>query len=262
MLGKRKRVTLGSGGNFAGNVLASIVAAIIVSAFTIMLGTLAACLKGISDLRRGILWGAALGLLLPLVIFGCLWLYWRLKAKGKGWESGIYEYGPRIVLGERGFHTKQVGWTFKQMHEGYFEADVLGVTFVNCGKSDAKSLQVRFKCEGAGASLRRWLVARLDDSPKQGPDAEVIFGLTIDQSQEVNLLIKEPQSDDCFIFNNESWSYPRAQNPAWKLAPGKYKILVEVMGLHVLERFECIFQNQGRGTLLKVRTFRSVAVDF
>jgi len=142
-------------------------------------------------------------------------------------------------------------------------ADILSLIIINAPQSHtesavAKALKAEFTCEGNGVRLP-WIDARLDYSPQPsgllpGQRPGLVFDLGIDQWKKINLIIKEAEEESCHLFNNDSYRYPRAQNPAWKMNPGEYKIFVKIAGVGVREQFECTFINPGKGAPLAVKS--------
>jgi hypothetical protein len=196
----------------------------------------------------------------------CIWISTFLVAAGitvlaiDRWLK--HKAGPRIVLcGQDAFHVKRVGWPFGV-------TDVLSIRLINAPQSHAdnaiaKDLGAEFTVEGVDIRLP-WIQARNDYSPQPpelspGERPELIADLGIDKWREYNLIIKEPQYEYCYLFNNDSFRHPRGQNPAWGIGPGKYKVEVRVSGVEVRERFECIFLNPGQGGSLEVKSFEQVA---
>jgi hypothetical protein len=61
---------------------------------------------------------------------------------------------------------------------------------------------------------------------------KILAGRTLDvhahQPQELCVGLKFEGEDDCFIFNNESYHFPRWKNPAWRLPRGTYRLRVTV----------------------------------
>jgi len=169
------------------------------------------------------------------------------------WQSAP---GPRIVLGESGFYVDPDRNFDVRSPKHSFVFGVLNAHLKNVSDLTARQLRVKFTCHGEGVSVR-WMRARLDNSkqPSQcapGEEPEFIFDLAPGEEQHINFVIKEPQGDDCYLFNSDSYNYERAQNPAWKIGPGSYTILAELTGLEVVRRYECEFTNKGRGHSLKV----------
>jgi hypothetical protein len=171
---------------------------------------------------------------------------------------------PRITLHGPAFHVEQIPFTVFTYHDRTsFTADILSVIVVNAPQSHADSavargLKVEFTCEGSGVRLP-WVDARLDYSAQPselspGQRPELVFDLGIDQWKKISLIIKEAEAENCHLFNNDSYYHSRAQNPAWKMNPGEYKIFVRVAGVGVREQFECIFINPGKGASLEVKS--------
>lgn len=220
----------------------------------VLAATLASVLKGIPDMARGMLWGGAVAALLIAPLSMLLFVRWRRTRKE--WLTGIYTDGPKIVFGEKGFHTKQVGFgNYPKLDKVYLETEVISLRFKNASDTmAAKDLRIRFKCVGRGAQIR-WINARLDSFTQ--PSEQVTFNLEPGAEEVASFIIKEPQSSDCYLFNNDSPGYPRAQNPMWKLDKGTYKLLVEFIGRSVVRRFECTFINRGKGAnSLKIKSYR------
>lgn len=48
------------------------------------------------------------------------------------------------------------------------------------------------------------------------------------EDQQISLAIKFEGSPECHIFSNESYLFPRWQNPAWSLGVGTYRVRVTV----------------------------------
>jgi nucleotide-binding universal stress UspA family protein len=171
---------------------------------------------------------------------------------------------PRIILHGPAFHVEQIPFRIKIPHGeiSTFMADVLSVIIINAPQRHtesavAKGLKAEFTCGGNGARLP-WIDARLDYSaqPSQllpGQRPELVFDLGIDQWKKISLIIKEKEAENCHLFNNDSYYHPRAQNPAWRMNPGEYKIFVKLAGVGVREQFECIFINPGKGASLTVK---------
>ena len=44
------------------------------------------------------------------------------------------------------------------------------------------------------------------------------------EDQQISVAVKFEGSEDCHIFTNESYPFPRWQNPAWRLDRGKYRL--------------------------------------
>jgi hypothetical protein len=175
-------------------------------------------------------------------------------------HAGAALIRPRIMLsGQDAFHVKRVAL-------GGHDTDVLSIRIVNEPESSAAgaiahALHADFTCEGAGVLLP-WIRARNDYSTQpghlaQGQLPELVADLVIDDWREFNLIIKNPESDYCYLFNNDSFRYPGGENPAWKIGKGKYRVAVKISAVEVRERFECVFVNPGRGASLKVQPFNA-----
>ena len=111
----------------------------------------------------------------------------------------------------------------------------------------------RFQCEGSSFKSH-WLDARLNDFPQPKPGSgspERDFDLGIGQWRQVNLVIKEPSSADAFLFTNDSYNFPRASNPSWRLPPGEYVLTVVVDG-STSAVFRCTLANKGASSSLAV----------
>lgn len=48
------------------------------------------------------------------------------------------------------------------------------------------------------------------------------------EDQHIGLILKFEGDPDCYMFINESYLYPRWQNPNWRLPPGTYRVRVSV----------------------------------
>lgn len=177
---------------------------------------------------------------------------------------------PRLILGgDDAFFVKRV--EFKAIktsgEKRTFVLDVLTMRLLNQGRRKgvslaARDLEVEFTCEGPGVALP-WISSRLDDSIeppllRPGERPERVFRLEAFESRPLNLVVKSPSAINCYLFNNESYQYPDAQNPAWSMPPGEYRCLVKVSGIDVRESFECVFENHGEGLSLEVKSFRSL----
>jgi hypothetical protein len=46
------------------------------------------------------------------------------------------------------------------------------------------------------------------------------------EDQQLNVALKYERSQDCHLFSNESYLYPKWQNPAWRLSNGTYRLRV------------------------------------
>ena len=46
------------------------------------------------------------------------------------------------------------------------------------------------------------------------------------EDQPVSIALKYERSPDCFLFSNESYFFPRWENPAWRLGPGDHRLRV------------------------------------
>ena len=46
------------------------------------------------------------------------------------------------------------------------------------------------------------------------------------EDQQVSIALKYEGSPDCHLFSNESYLFPRWQNPAWLLGPGPHRLRV------------------------------------
>ena len=81
--------------------------------------------------------------------------------------------------------------------------------------------------------------------------------LEVDSRRQINLVVKELERPDCYLFNNDSFRFVRdwAQNPAWRLGPGRYAVRVRVSGENVRKHFACEFENPGAGEALRVLSF-------
>jgi hypothetical protein len=111
---------------------------------------------------------------------------------------------PRVILhGTDAFHVKKVAWG---QGPGAFVTDVLSVRFINAPLIKAESaiskrLGGSFTCEGTGLP---WIDARFDSSPqpKPGDVPELRRDLGVDEWSQFNLIIKESDSEYCYLFNN------------------------------------------------------------
>jgi hypothetical protein len=146
-----------------------------------------------------------------------------------------------------------------------WESRVISIKIKNSPKvaaesAIAKGLTVKFTCRGVAEGGKEldlpWLDGRnsYSDQPKLlGPPVKLDFDLGIDNPEaKINLVIKKPDSNDCYLFNNDSFQYPYAQNPKWRIPPGRFIVIVNVSGTGVRKRFECSFLNSGYGKGLLV----------
>ncbi len=171
---------------------------------------------------------------------------------------------PRVQLnGDQAFHVERVTFGFL--------ADVLCMRLINAPESTAESaiakgVRAHFLCKGPGASGLPSLDARWSDSPQPpsiplGETPALAVNLGINEGRQINLVVKEPEDEHCYLFNNDSYQYPRRQNPAWRMEPGEYRVVVDVSGVEVRERFECSFLNPGPGRPLIVKSFKPPTPD-
>lgn len=156
---------------------------------------------------------------------------------------------PHLALnGSEAFHVERVSFGFP--------ADVLCMRIINQRRrwiksTTAKAVSATFRVEGPGAEHLLSLNARWSDTvqPPKLQDNEVpqlAVELNVNSGRQINLVIKEPDSDDCYLFNNDSYHFPRGQHPAWRMAPGEYRAVVDVSGDDGVEaHFECFFVNHG-----------------
>ena len=118
-----------------------------------------------------------------------------------------------------------------------------------------------FRVEGPGTESLPRLDARWSDTPQPShlqPNETPRLAVEINagSQRQINLAIKEPDSDDAFLFNNDSYRFPRGQNPAWRMGPGNYRAVVEIAGDGLkTKRFECHFVNRGQGGSFEVLSF-------
>jgi hypothetical protein len=79
--------------------------------------------------------------------------------------------------------------------------------------------------------------------------AKLITGRKVDvhshQDQQISLLIKFQGEDQCHIFSNESYPYPRWQNPTWQIPLGTFRVRVTVFYERGLETREFHLVNGG-----------------
>ncbi len=177
--------------------------------------------------------------------------------------------GPRITLNGGGaFNVKRVTW--HPTNGAMFDTDVLSVRLWNDPRSRedtaaATGLTVECTCQGPNLDLP-WLHTRLDYPIQsiqmaRGELPTLIYDFGVGEWKMFNLIIKEPESSDCCLYNNDSFQHPRVQNPAWRIGPGAYKVIVRVTGVRVREQFECGFQNPGQGCPLVVKSFRQFSLE-
>jgi hypothetical protein len=214
-----------------------------------------AFMEGLEHWRYHLIGTGAIFLLLSVVFFA---LAIRHSILIRRRYRSIHPYGPA-------FHVGRVS-SWQSSRGEKWETDVLSVCFTYAPKDRtetvAKRLGVEFTCKGENVLLP-WLHARLPASPEpslDNPLPEITFDLGLDQWQGACLVIKEPQSDNCYLFNNDSYHHPRGQNPKWKLGPGEYKVVVRITGLKEPERLECTFLNPGQGGSLEVKSFTPPAL--
>lgn len=64
----------------------------------------------------------------------------------------------------------------------------------------------------------------------------------------VSVAVKFESERDCYIFTNESYVFPKWQNPAWRLPPGRYRLRVTVLydRGHAQREFELRNDGQSR----------------
>jgi hypothetical protein len=62
--------------------------------------------------------------------------------------------------------------------------------------------------------------------------AKIVTGRKVDvhshEDEQISLLIKFQGEDQCHIFSNESYRYPRWQNPAWRIPLGTFTVRATV----------------------------------
>lgn len=164
---------------------------------------------------------------------------------------------PRVVLaGSEPFHVERVSFGFPM--------DVLCMRVVNekswSGRAAATGVSATFWCEGPGTEHLPALNARWSDTP-QPPNLpnhetpQLAVDLKLNLPRQINLVVKEPHADDCYLFNNDSYYLPvqhRGQNPQWRMAPGEYRAVVRVSGDDFEKHFACRFVNRGHGRSLEV----------
>jgi hypothetical protein len=46
--------------------------------------------------------------------------------------------------------------------------------------------------------------------------------------EPISIAVKFEGEPDCYIFTNESYLFPRWQNPSWRIPPGQYRLRVTV----------------------------------
>lgn len=47
--------------------------------------------------------------------------------------------------------------------------------------------------------------------------------------QSLSIAVKYENSPDCHLFSNESYLYPRWENPSWKLGPGSHRLRISLL---------------------------------
>jgi hypothetical protein len=65
------------------------------------------------------------------------------------------------------------------------------------------------------------------------PDSgKILAGLRNDihnhESQQIAVALKFESEEECYLFNNQSYGYPRWSNPVWKLGLGRHRLRVKV----------------------------------
>ena len=63
--------------------------------------------------------------------------------------------------------------------------------------------------------------------------------------ESMSIVVKFEGEPDCYIFTNESHYFPKWQNPAWRLAPGRYRVRVTVYNEQGSEKKDFELRNDG-----------------
>lgn len=163
--------------------------------------------------------------------------------------------------------VKRTGFVWRSEQ---FEADVLSMQIVNAARSNwedaiGRRMQATLEVYGEPSGTRLLsLPARWSDIPQpkvkvagagltymeELPQNAVDFATNGDDSlHELNIAIKRPGSNDCHLFSNASYYYPRFEKPEWSLQAGRYRAVVKIAGIRLWRSFECVFVNQKGGSL-------------
>jgi len=67
--------------------------------------------------------------------------------------------------------------------------------------------------------------------------------IPIGQRRQIDIAFKYPSESEAYAFGNDSYSYPKYQNPAWKLAGPEFEVRVRVRGTRVDKTWGMRFTN-------------------
>lgn len=175
---------------------------------------------------------------------------------------------PLVTLnGPNAFHVQPVRFSLRPPIWGRQEVVDVSVLFVRVinrsrrpsTRSATARVSAHFRVEGPGTAHLPSLDGRWAETPPPRPGelGQLTIDLDVDSGRQVVLLVKEPPSQDCFLFNNDSYRFvqERLQNPAWRIGPGRYMVRVRVSGENVGKLFACEFENPGAGEELRVISF-------
>lgn len=70
--------------------------------------------------------------------------------------------------------------------------------------------------------------------------------IPIGQKRQIDIAFKYPDDSEAYAFGNDSYSYPRYQNPEWKLVGQEFEVRVRVRGTSVDRTWRMRFKNADR----------------
>ncbi len=100
----------------------------------------------------------------------------------------------------------------------------------NTDGSRAIGQRITARCSG---SLEPYSTQVVGEDLSQIPDTSRFplgqrFDVHSYSHEQVGIAVKFEGGEECWIFSNESYLFPNWQNPAWKLARGRYYLRCEV----------------------------------
>jgi hypothetical protein len=155
----------------------------------------------------------------------------EIRADDTPRQTGQHPGSPRHQFLQIKVNQTKGSWPFRSRRAALNCRGVIDVFRQDGTRAIAERITARWS-----GSLQPYRTQVVDQQITQIPDTSLLplgqrFDVHSYSDEQVGIAVKFEGADDCWIFSNESYLFPRWQNPSWRLPRGEY-----------LLRFGCYYE--------------------